>query len=305
MKAFAVLAALGSLLLLSPYLRAADASAEHGNDMVHVGRNISVGPNEAVGDAVCVGCSIHMAGRAGGDLVVVGGNVQVEGTVQGDATVVGGNLRLGPGAVVHGDVTTVGGRLERAPSAQVGGDITSPSLGSGTGLLALLLAPLICLLLVGVVLSVLCVAIFGERRIETIVSALRQHTGLGLLAGVGVLAGFVVLVAVFHWTGPLAPVVFIGLTVGLLVMAVLGYTAVSAWIGHGVAPTAGLMGAVVVGAVLVGVLQAVPVIGLLAAVIFGLFALGGAALSGLGSNPDWLSQRLSNRPPASSAGAVG
>jgi hypothetical protein len=65
------------------------------------------------------------------------------------------------------------------------------------------------------------------------------------------------------------------------------------------------MGAVIAGAVLVGVLQAIPVLGAFAITIFGLLALGGAALSGMGTNPEWLSQRISNRPtpPASAAGA--
>src|SRR5579864_9371818 len=113
MKTLVVLAAFCGLLLASSQLHA--ASAEHGNDRVQIGKSIYVAPNEAVGDVVCVGCSIHIAGRAGGDLVAVGGTVEVDGTVQGDAVVVGGNMRLGPGAVVHGDVTLVGGKLRRDP----------------------------------------------------------------------------------------------------------------------------------------------------------------------------------------------
>src|SRR5437763_595335 len=91
MKTFALVATFCGLLQFCPSLNAADTSAKHGNDMVRVGKSIDVGPNEAVGDAVCVGCSIHIAGRAGGDVVAVGGSVQVDGTVQGDVVVVGGN----------------------------------------------------------------------------------------------------------------------------------------------------------------------------------------------------------------------
>ncbi|HKW26369.1 MAG TPA: hypothetical protein VJN48_11335, partial [Terriglobales bacterium] len=113
MRTLALLASLCGLLLAAPFLHA----AEHGSDVVRVGKSIDVGPDEAVGDAVCVGCSIRIAGRARGDLVAVGGSVQVDGTVQGDTVVVGGNLRLGPGAIVHGDVSLVGGKLQRDPSA--------------------------------------------------------------------------------------------------------------------------------------------------------------------------------------------
>lgn len=306
MKIFSILLLVCGLLLASPRLHATDVSAEHGNDMVHVGKAIDVGPNEALGDAVCIGCSIHIAGRANGDLVAVGGNVQVEGTVQGDAVVVGGNLRLGSGAVVHGDVSVVGGKVLRDPTARIDGEVASPSLlGNASGLALILLAPFLFMLVVGVVLSVLCVAVLGERRIGIIVDALRKHTGLALLAGLGVLAGFVVLNAVFHWAGPLGPLVFIGLSLGMIALAIVGYAGVSAWVGHGLAPAAGLMGAVVAGAILVGVLQAIPLLGLFAIFIFGLFALGGAALSGLGTDSEWLSQRLSSgpaSPPASAAG---
>ena len=302
MKTLAVLATLCGLLLAAPLLHA----AEHGNDMVRVGKSIDVGPDEAVGDAVCIGCSIRIAGRARGDLVAVGGSVQVDGTVQGDTVVVGGNLRLGPGAVIHGDVSLVGGKLQRDPSAQIGGEVSNPSLPGGAGALALiLLGPLIFLLVIGVVLCALCVAVLGERRIETVVQALRQHTGLGILAGLGVIISFVILVGAFHWAGPLAPLVFIALSLGMVALAIVGYTGVSAWIGHNLAPSAGLMGAVIAGAVLVGVLQAIPLLGAFAITIFGLLALGGAALSGMGTNPEWLSQRISNRPapPASATGA--
>lgn len=296
MKAIALFVALCGLLLSSAYLEASDVSAEHGNDMVHIGKTISVAPGESVGDAVCIGCSIHVAGRATGDLVAVGGSVQVDGTVEGDTVAVGGNLRLGPGSLIHGDATVVGGKLQRDPTSRIDGEVSNPSIIANSGSLALiLLAPFVFMLLVGVVLSVLCVAVLGEQRIETIVDALRRHAGLAFLAGLGVLVGFVILVSVFHWTGPLSPMISLALFVVLLVLAVVGYAGVSAWVGHGLAPAAGLMGAVIAGAVLVGVLQAIPVLGLFAIVLFGFWALGGAALSGLGTRPEWLAERLANR----------
>lgn len=306
MKIFDVLLVLCGLFLLSPCLHATDVSAGQGNDMVHIGKAINVGPNEALGDAVCIGCSIHIAGHGSGDLVAVGGSAQVDGTLQGDAVVVGGNLRLGPGSIVHGDVTIVGGKLQRDSTAKIDGEVSNSSgLGNTRGLALLLLAPFLFMLVVGVVLSVLCTAVLGERRIEIMVDALRKHTGMGWLAGLGVLAGFVVLNAVFHWAGPLGPLAFVGLSLAMVALAIIGYTGVSAWIGHGLAPAAGLMGAVIAGAILVGVLQAIPLLGLFAILVFGLLALGGAALTGLGTNPEWLAQRLSNRvatPPASAAG---
>ena len=306
MRSIGFYVALCGLLLSSAYLQASDVSAEHGNDVVHVGNTINVAPGESVGDAVCVGCSIHVAGRATGNLVAVGGNVQVDGTVAEDVVAVGGNVRLGPGALIHGDATVVGGRLQRDPSAKIDGEVSNPSVTvHGGSLLLILLVPFLIMLLVGVVLSVLCVAVLGEGRIETMVAALRRHAGLAFLAGVGVLVGFVILVAVFHWTGPLSPLISLALFVALVALAIVGYAAVSAWIGHGLAPQAGMMGAVIAGAVLVGILQAIPVLGLFAICIFGLLALGGAALSGVGTRPEWLAERLSNRPVAPRATGAG
>ncbi|HEU5336442.1 MAG TPA: polymer-forming cytoskeletal protein [Terriglobales bacterium] len=306
MRVIGLFVAFCGLLLTSAGLEASDVSAKHGNDVVQIGKSISVGPGESVGDAVCVGCSIHVAGRATGDLVAVGGSVQVDGTVDGDTVAVGGNLRLGPGSLIHGDVTVVGGKLQRDPSSRVDGEISNPSMMVHGGTLALiLLVPFLVMLLVGVVLSVLCVAVVGEQRIETIVSALRRHAGLAFLAGLGVLAGFVVLVVVFHWTGPFSPMISLALFVALLVLAVVGYAGVSAWVGHSLAPASGVMGAVIAGAVLVGVLQAIPFLGLFAIILFGFWALGAAALSGLGTRPEWLAERLSNRPVAPRATTAG
>ena len=65
------------------------------------------------------------------------------------------------------------------------------------------------------------------------------------------------------------------------------------------------MGAAVAGAVLVGVLQAIPLLGMFAVVMFGLLALGAAALTGLGTSPDWLAKRLANHPAPPPARAAG
>src|ERR1039457_3990022 len=51
-------------------------------DQVHIGQSITVGQNENVGDLVCIGCSIEVAGRSGG-VVAIGGSIMVGGTVKG------------------------------------------------------------------------------------------------------------------------------------------------------------------------------------------------------------------------------
>jgi hypothetical protein len=141
-------------------------------ERVMVGDDIFVGADEELEDVVCIGCAIHIEGRAE-DVVAVGGRVMVAegavvrdvvtiagglelrgeaegdavtllgdagiyGPVRGDAVAVMGGLRLLEGASVHGDAVAVMGRFERAPGVRVNGDVVEvgPALGSWAGVAA-------------------------------------------------------------------------------------------------------------------------------------------------------------------------
>ena len=127
------------LLLASPTLFA------KGGDRVQVGRSLYVAQDEAVGDVVCIGCSIHMEGSCG-DLVAIGGSIDVDGDVGGDAVAVGGSLHLDEDANVAGDVVSVGGRVWRHPNAIVKGEISSRS--GVPILIGLVVVPLLPLILI-------------------------------------------------------------------------------------------------------------------------------------------------------------
>ena len=115
------IAALILLLLAAPALYAKDG------DQVRIGGgSINVGPDEAAGDLVCIGCSIRMQGSCG-DVVAIGGSVDLNGHSKGDVVVIGGGLRLGENAAVSGDVVTIGGRLWRDPNSVVHGQVSSRS----------------------------------------------------------------------------------------------------------------------------------------------------------------------------------
>src|ERR1019366_6500623 len=87
------------------------AFADRDRDRTQVGSNISIGPDEEVGEATCFGCSIRVRGHVSGDVTAFGGSIVVEdqGQVGGDATVFGGDVRIAKAATVGGDVTTMGG----------------------------------------------------------------------------------------------------------------------------------------------------------------------------------------------------
>ena len=289
-------------LLSAATLSRADDKSSGGNDVVRFGKSIEVGPEESVGDAVCIGCSIHIVGTASGDLVAIGGAISVEGTVRGDAVVVGGNLRMGPNALIHGDVNVTGGNLQRAPGSTVEGEVSNVAKFHGlSGMLWILFVPLIATLVCGVVVAVLCFAVAGEHRIQTVAATLREQPGLTLLAGVCVVVAFIVVMSIVPWTGPLSPVLAILAFVALTLACVVGYTGVSAWAGRGIANAEGTIGAVVAGAVIVGLLQLL----ILPIAVFGLLALGAAVLSGFGTHSEWLLERLSHRGHTPTTGVAG
>ena len=92
-------------VLLMPTLAFASRG---GQDRVQVFQSIDVTTEQQVGDAVCIFCSIRMAGTANGDVVAVGGGI-----------------RLGEDASVAGDTVGLGGGVSRHPNATVKGSLVS------------------------------------------------------------------------------------------------------------------------------------------------------------------------------------
>ena len=273
-----------------------DSGDKNSKDKVQFGSAIEVRADETAGDLVCIGCSIHIAGHVTGDVVAVGGSAEVEGSVQGDVVVVGGRLRLGPGAIIEHDATVVGGGLERDPSSTIKGDVSQQRFPLSGHMGMLLIVPLLIGVVFGVLLVLVCYLILGQRRVEILATSLRTQAGWALLAGAGVLVGFLVLLFIFHWTGPLNAVIGLFLSIAIFVATIVGYTGLSAWVGRGLAGSLAPLGAVILGALVIGLIQAIPLLGLIPAFLFSLFALGSVALSGFGTAPDWLAQRFSSHP---------
>src|SRR5579864_3331786 len=100
-----VLVALGS---------SAAAYAKNNSSITRFGSNITVGPNDEVGDLTCFGCNIRVRGLVAGDVTTFGGSVAIEDQAQvaGDVTSFGGNLRLENPVKVAGDVTVFGGSID-------------------------------------------------------------------------------------------------------------------------------------------------------------------------------------------------
>lgn len=254
--------------------------------------DIAVESGEEVGDAVCFGCSIYVRGTLNGDAVAIGGGVEINGTAAADAVSLGGNIRLGPGAKLEGDAVAVAGRVERDSEASIGGDAVSlPGLGK------LVLLVVVAIAIGNLVLVVLSYFITGERRVEIVASTLREHGGLAFLTGIGLLISTVILLIISFQMGPLMPVMMILVSLGLVITLLVGYTGMSSWLGRNLVQGSGSLAAVLVGALLITLLQMIPVLGLLAFLIFVFLALGSAGLSGYGSSSNWLSERFVARQP--------
>jgi len=143
---------LGALVLLCLALSSA-ALAKDNPSYTQVGHNITIGPNEQVGELTCFGCSIRVRGQVAGDVTAFGGSVVVEdqGQVAGEVTTFAGDIRLDRGVKVAGDVTVFGGQIRREPGAAISGDVTT--MGGRHWFVPIILAPFIFLgLLVALVI---------------------------------------------------------------------------------------------------------------------------------------------------------
>jgi uncharacterized RDD family membrane protein YckC len=116
-----------------------------GNDVVSVGHNSHLGPDEKANavvsvlgsstsegeavDVVSVLGNTRVSGPVHDDAVAVLGNLYIDSKVDGDAVAVLGSVQLGPHAEVDGNVTSVLGAVHRAPESIIHGDVNNVFLG--------------------------------------------------------------------------------------------------------------------------------------------------------------------------------
>ena len=297
-----LLPVVASVLLLSP------AWGQSTQDRVSVRDDIVIERGETVADAVCIGCSIRIEGavmgdavsiggritvpgRVGGDVVAVGGSIDLTGVVDGDVVAVAGFVELGPGAAVGGDAVGVLGGVEGVRDGRVAGKVTSvrsivPIVASG--FVVLLAICLVAALIIQPLLTLLCAIVLGPQRLEVLARTAASRGLMSFIVGVGLLfASF--LLGVF---GVFIPfwVPGIQLPIGLIwfVLLVVGYAGISYWVGRGMLPRANPVLAAFLGAVLVTILQMIPVLGWIVGFIFSIIALGIPVTSGFGTAVDWL-----------------
>ena len=309
-------------------LLAAVLPAQQGQDRMAVGEHIRVAAGETVRDVVCALCSVVVDGRVTGDVITFAGHVTVGGEVRGDvvaivghaevsgevgrdATAVVGDVRLRPGGKVVGDATAVFGRVSGVKQGRVDGDVTSvrsfiPIVASGV--VVFLIVVLLAALIIQPVLALLSAAILGERRLAVLAETARRRAGLSFVLGLGVVVASFLLTVISVVIPLWIPGLQFPFSAVMFVLSVVGYAGISYWVGHGLASRAGPLVAVLVGAVLITILQPIPIVGWLVGFIFLMMALGVPLLSGFGTSPDWLTARAKrasavtpSNPPTSPA----
>lgn len=313
------------LLLLILALSVSTAAAQ---ERIMVGEDIYVAAGEDLDDVVCIGCSIRIDGKVNdavaiagsiemsgeardavsifggtqvdgevtGDAVVVGGGLKINGKVHGDAVSVLGGMELGPGAEVDGDTVAVLGGIAGKTAAKIGGAVhESEALRTValSGAVVLFLLIVAASLLAGPFITFVAVAILGEQRVETIQQTVSQRAGMSFLIGLAVWFTSIVVPITMFW----APGVETLVTISFFVVASVGYAGIGLWVGRGLINSTSVMAPAVFGSGLVGLIQLIPVIGwFIAWPIFGLLALGAAALSGFGTSVDWMLRRSEAEP---------
>ena len=321
--------AVGGILLIPP------AWGQGGQDRVSFGQDIVVEQGESVGDAVCIGCSIRVEGTVTGDAVAVGGGITVSGRVKGDAVTVGGEttvsgrvagdvvavggrirlkgavdgdvvamagaIELGPGAAVGGDAVGVFGGVEGVRDGRVAGEVgTIRPIAAGLAsiFVVVLVLCLITALIIQPLLALSCAALLGPQRLDVLARTAASRGLMSFLVGAGVLTTFLLLSLAGIFIPLWIPGIGLPLTPILFVPLVVGYAGISYWVGHGLLPQVNTMLAAFLGAVLVTILQMIPIVGWIAFVIFFPLALGVAVTSGFGTAVEWMDSRFKRRAEA-------
>jgi hypothetical protein len=245
------------------------------------------------GDAIAVGGTLTVEGTVDGDTVALGGTVDVSGRVNGSVRASGGNVIVRSTAIIGGTASALGGRVRIDPGASIGGihpgpppsgpapGPPSPSpfpgpqptpgtppywwwgpaiVGTLMALHALYWVIVLGALVVFVASAWLTAVLFPSATQE--LAAVLEHApgpalGVGLLGWV-LLWPLVVLLAIT--IVGIVVLVFIPLVV--LVMLQLGMTACALVVGRRIRPAVGGMGVeVLVGAIVLSILFAIPHLG--------------------------------------------
>jgi hypothetical protein len=153
------------------------------------------------------------------------------------------------------------------------------------------LAFLIVGLVVQPLLALVAFAGLGNRRVWVLAETARQRAGMSFVLGLGAVFAWFLLNALAIVSPFWIPAFSFPFSLLFFVLMVVGYTGISYWVGRSLLSGSSPLAATLLGAVLVTVLQLIPVVGWMAFFVFSLMAIGAALLSGFGTSTDWMIKR--------------
>lgn len=284
------------LLLLIAFFPASALAKSSSSELVAF-QEVHIGSGETRDrDLVCFGCTVTIEGTLDGDLVGFGTTLGVSGTVTGDTVIVGGKTALSEHARLTGDLVTVAGRLKRAPGAVTTGDVVNAGVfGSSVSVLAIVLTFMLPMVVMGVLAVLLAFAIMGERRVGAVAEAIHQHAGAAVVVGVLVVAACIVLGPMLLLARPFGGAIGSVAWLAVMLASIGGYAGLSFALGRRLTSRSSPLAMTILGAVVISVVILIPIAGWLMWLLLTALAVGGCALSGFGSSPDWFRTR---RAPA-------
>jgi hypothetical protein len=280
--------------LLTPFLALfvafipAVAFAEDGKDddvLIRIGADVRIAVGERAGTVIVVDGNAIIDGEVAEMVLVIDGDATVTGEISGQLTVISGDINLQPTAQVK-DVTSIRGEILRSEGALIAGEIRERDnfewFGAAAAFFSVLFWGALTVALIG---AGLIFAAIGGRQLR---EAAQRMTG----DAVSTIAGVVFVIVALPFVAVLAMVTLIGmpLGIGLLVFLLpalwfLGYIVAAARLGSALI---GLRNkgvsdhpyaATVLGIVLLQLLVLVPVLGVLVAILAGLWGAGALAFS--------------------------
>jgi uncharacterized RDD family membrane protein YckC len=264
--------------------------------LMGIGKDVTLPEGAEAEVVVALFGNIKAAGNVRDTVVAVGGDVELSGTVRGEVVAVGGAVLLRPDAVVEGDVVSVGGTITLEPGARANGQLHGiqwggPGLGGLTTWVrecVLKLRPLsFAVGWVWVALGImaffyLLVTLLFPRAIHACANAVENRPASTLL--LGLLAKLLVPFGIFllALTGLgllLVPILLLVVLLAGLVGKVGFLVYLGRLLVRGNAQRFSLLGSLLVGFALMTLLYLVPLVGLLAFVVTGLWGLGAAVVA--------------------------
>ena len=256
----------------------------HDKKRISFGESLTIEEGEEVDKAVVIGGTLTVAGYVRKNAVAVGGDVILKPSAEigGNAVSIGGKVNTQPGAVLEGNKVNISGDLGGIVG-EIAEGMSDKEMFPGGVFAIYTIAKLfkVALLLI----LTLLIATFAPARYVRIREYMIKSPGRSALAGVVIMIAILPITLMLLVTVigiPLIPLLWLA----LVTLMIFGLTAILTWVGDKVPPRRNKkkpLGSLAMGALLLLLTSAVPVLGAIVVIALSFFGAGAALLSKLGT----------------------